>query len=384
MKVASKQKLREARAAVLTGRMGEHPAAVKLIQAVSRWLGELEMGADPLLFWSSQPIEASRWYVPGPEDYLAALILLRSAGWGRAIQVGLGFALHHGRTGPDQGGPISFSEVQPTDWDAYAESGAARLREQDVRLKDGEGELLNDIHALGGMESFAVSLSRLPDPHTPYIGEHKERVAHPEIAQILQPPRQATPGAAAVAVTISPRKPSHAAKDGAKRPDARGPSKVERRAMEKAIAEAKKCKGLDNATAPRVGAVLVRGSKIIGAAHRGEVDAGDHAEFVLLEKKFGECTLVGATLFTTLEPCTQRGHPKHPCAQRIVERHIKKVWIGMVDPNPNISGKGIRCLAAAGIDVQLFPKPLAQQVTELNRLFSRQFPAASPTSTLAD
>jgi ATP-dependent DNA helicase RecG len=56
-----------------------------------------------------------------------------------------------------------------------------------------------------------------------------------------------------------------------------------------------------------VGAVASLGEKFLGAAHRGEINPGDHAEFTLLERKLQTATLAGVTIFTTLEPCTHRG-----------------------------------------------------------------------------
>lgn len=62
---------------------------------------------------------------------------------------------------------------------------------------------------------------------------------------------------------------------------------------------------------PMVGAVLVDAEgKYYGKAHRGELRAGDHGEFTLLERKFANQDLSGYTLYTTLEPCVKRKFPK--------------------------------------------------------------------------
>jgi len=90
---------------------------------------------------------------------------------------------------------------------------------------------------------------------------------------------------------------------------------------------------------PSVGAVIVKDDQIIS---RGWTQPGGkpHAEMVALKKKK---KLFGATLYTTLEPCSHYGKTP-PCVDQIIKSKINRVVIGLKDPNPKINGEGIRKL----------------------------------------
>ena len=101
---------------------------------------------------------------------------------------------------------------------------------------------------------------------------------------------------------------------------------------------------------PMVGAVLVKGGKIIGRGwHRR---AGlPHAEIEALHdaQKRGH-NPKGATLYVTLEPCSTHGRTP-PCTDAIIAAGIKRVVVGATDPNPKHSGRAFKILRRAGIEV---------------------------------
>lgn len=125
---------------------------------------------------------------------------------------------------------------------------------------------------------------------------------------------------------------------------------------------------------PKVGAVLIKPDGTEETAFRGELRHGDHAEFTLLERKNRSISLDGSILFATLEPCAPgaRKHPKLGCAERIVNARIKKVWIGIEDPDPTVDRKGIKYLLDNGIEVHMFDADLQEQIRNSNKQFIKE------------
>ncbi|MFQ5736516.1 MAG: bifunctional diaminohydroxyphosphoribosylaminopyrimidine deaminase/5-amino-6-(5-phosphoribosylamino)uracil reductase RibD [Thermodesulfobacteriota bacterium] len=98
---------------------------------------------------------------------------------------------------------------------------------------------------------------------------------------------------------------------------------------------------------PAVGAVIVSSGRIIAEGwHRRA--GGPHAEVLALGK--APAALRRATIYVTLEPCSHFGRTP-PCVDAVIASGIKKAVIGMKDPNPRVSGEGIRMLRAAGVEV---------------------------------
>jgi len=122
---------------------------------------------------------------------------------------------------------------------------------------------------------------------------------------------------------------------------------------------------------PKVGTVLVMSDGSVHTAYRGELRYGDHAEFTLLERKNRHNDLTGSVLFSTLEPCApgSRCEPKMACAERIVLARIKKVWIGLEDPDPTVDRKGIKYLQNNNVEVNMFDQDLQKIIEKENHDF---------------
>ncbi|MCX7621695.1 MAG: bifunctional diaminohydroxyphosphoribosylaminopyrimidine deaminase/5-amino-6-(5-phosphoribosylamino)uracil reductase RibD, partial [Acidimicrobiales bacterium] len=105
---------------------------------------------------------------------------------------------------------------------------------------------------------------------------------------------------------------------------------------------------------PWVGAVLVTAA---GRWFAGATDGrtGPHAEIVALSNaRAAGIDPAGATMYVTLEPCAHHGQTP-PCADALVEAGIRRVVVAITDPDPQVSGRGIERLRAAGIDVEIGP-----------------------------
>ena len=125
---------------------------------------------------------------------------------------------------------------------------------------------------------------------------------------------------------------------------------------------------------PRVGCVLVGSAgEPIGQGHTQHA-GGPHAEVMALrDARAKGHSLIGATAFVTLEPCSHHGRTP-PCCDALVEAGIAKVVVATKDPNPLVAGRGLARLRAAGIAVELLPpeSDAAHASRELNiGFFSR-------------
>lgn len=116
---------------------------------------------------------------------------------------------------------------------------------------------------------------------------------------------------------------------------------------------------------PMVGAVVVLNNKIIGEGyHKGY--GKDHAEVCAIKSVKNQKLLKGSTLYVNLEPCNHFGKTP-PCTDLIIRKKISKVVIGTSDPNPKVSGKGIKKLIENKIDVKV--NILKDECSELNKRF---------------
>ena len=141
--------------------------------------------------------------------------------------------------------------------------------------------------------------------------------------------------------------------------------------MQRAIALAKKGAGFVNPN-PMVGCVVVKDNEIITEGYH-EYYGGLHAERNALTHTTSDCK--GATLYVTLEPCCHHGKTP-PCTDIIIEKGIKKVVVGLLDPNPLVSGKGISILQNAGIEVITGVE--VDKIKELNKVFLKYIKTKRP------
>ena len=106
----------------------------------------------------------------------------------------------------------------------------------------------------------------------------------------------------------------------------------------------------DTSPNPWVGAVVVPPGEEPVAEGSTQPPGGPHAEAVALELA-GE-TARGSTLYVTLEPCSHHGRTP-PCAEAIIAAGVTRVVVGVLDPDPQVSGRGVEMLRHAGIEVEV-------------------------------
>jgi diaminohydroxyphosphoribosylaminopyrimidine deaminase/5-amino-6-(5-phosphoribosylamino)uracil reductase len=121
----------------------------------------------------------------------------------------------------------------------------------------------------------------------------------------------------------------------------------------------------ETAPNPLVGSVIVHAGRIIGEGLHCKFGR-PHAEVNAINSVRDQSLLNDSTLYVNLEPCSHTGKTP-PCSDLIIQNGIPRVVVGTVDPNPVVSGKGIRTLKKAGIKV--ICNILPEKCRELNKRF---------------
>lgn len=127
---------------------------------------------------------------------------------------------------------------------------------------------------------------------------------------------------------------------------------------------------------PWVGAVVLKAGQVLASGYHRRL-GGAHAEVVVLERAVDAAR--GADLVVTLEPCSRYGRTP-PCVDRIVAAGIKRVVVGVLDPNPRERGRGIALLQQAGIDVILGVEE--EKCRQLNEPYFKYMATGRPFVTL--
>jgi diaminohydroxyphosphoribosylaminopyrimidine deaminase/5-amino-6-(5-phosphoribosylamino)uracil reductase len=151
---------------------------------------------------------------------------------------------------------------------------------------------------------------------------------------------------------------------------------IDEKYMRMALRIAERARG-ETSPNPLVGALVVKDNKIIGRGYHRKA-GGPHAEVLALNKA-GE-NARGSVLYVTLEPCSHTDKRTPPCAPLIAQSGITRVVIAMIDPNPRVSGNGVKSLRAAGIE--LTTGVLEGEAKKMNEAFIKHITEGTPFVTL--
>ena len=141
--------------------------------------------------------------------------------------------------------------------------------------------------------------------------------------------------------------------------------------MRLALKEARKGSGR-TAPNPCVGAVIVKDDRVVASGYHRRAGT-PHAEIHALQMAGDRA--IGADLYVTLEPCNHHGRTG-PCSHAVAAAGIKKVIVGMRDPNPLVNGSGIDYLRSRGIEVDC--GVLEKQCRDINKAFLKYILTARP------
>lgn len=156
--------------------------------------------------------------------------------------------------------------------------------------------------------------------------------------------------------------------------------------MKKAVSLAQMGEGFTSPN-PCVGAVIVRGGKIIGEGWHKEAGK-EHAEILAMNGALSgdgqDLTtnpdfFVGAEMYVTLEPCAHEGKTG-ACAGAVAEARFKKVFIGMKDPFEKVNGKGAEFLENNGVEIEFLSEdsPIYREIRLLNQPFLKSVKTKLP------
>ena len=123
---------------------------------------------------------------------------------------------------------------------------------------------------------------------------------------------------------------------------------------------------------PLVGAVIVKDDKIIGEGWH-ECFGQAHAEVNAVNNATEN--IEGATMYVNLEPCCHYGKTP-PCTELLIEKKVKRVVVGTLDPNPLIAGKGVQRMREAGIEASV--GVLKKECERLNEVFFHYIQTRQP------
>jgi diaminohydroxyphosphoribosylaminopyrimidine deaminase/5-amino-6-(5-phosphoribosylamino)uracil reductase len=138
------------------------------------------------------------------------------------------------------------------------------------------------------------------------------------------------------------------------------------RYMSLALRLAKKADGMTSPN-PLVGAVVVKGGKILGRGYHKKAGL-PHAEIeAFLDAERRGYNPRGSTLYVTLEPCCHKEKKTPPCTDAIIKKGISSVVVGCLDLNPKVSGKGVEILRESGINVEV--GVLEERCRKINEAF---------------
>ena len=142
--------------------------------------------------------------------------------------------------------------------------------------------------------------------------------------------------------------------------------------MKRALSLAAKGKGRTNPN-PMVGAVIVKQGHVVGEAYHQQFGE-PHAEILALHRAGPRAR--GGVLYVTLEPCCHTKKRTPPCVPLLIQSGLARVCVAMIDPNPQVNGRGIHALKQAGLPVSV--GVLEAEARHLNEVYGHWMTTGRP------